>query len=156
MNCTKCGNENREGANFCQACGQPLKPCQGPGYANTGYYYPPYQGYQCTYPPQGPERKDGMVALLLAFLIPGAGHFYVGEAKKGIVIFASFVIIGSLAALAWFAAFWSIGTGSSPILLPLSSALALIVLALIWLYQMYDAYQSAMQYNASLDSKRPY
>ena len=155
MNCTKCGNENRDGANFCQVCGQPLRPYKSPGYASTGFYYPPYQGYQYAYPPQGPERKDAMVALIFAFLIPGAGHFYAADAKKGIVIFAAFVIIGILAALAWSAAFWSIGAGTSPFWMPLWSAIALVVLAIIWLYQMYDAYQAAERYNENLDSKRP-
>lgn len=156
MNCGKCGNDNKEGANFCQACGQPLRPYQAPGYANPGYYYPPYQNYQYTYPPQFPERKDAMVALLLAFLIPGAGHLYAGEMKKGILILASYFIIGSLALFAWFAAIWSFGSGGNPLWPAPMVIIALIILVVIWLYQLYDAYQAAARFNANLNSNRSY
>lgn len=156
MKCARCGNENKEGANFCQACGQPLRPYQGPGYANPGYFYPPYQNYQYAYPPQFPERKDAMVGLLLAFLIPGAGHMYAGEMKKGILILASFFIIGGLAVFAWFIKFWSIGSGGNPLWPTPVIILALVILVLIWLYQLYDAYQAAARFNTNLDSKHPY
>jgi TM2 domain-containing membrane protein YozV len=154
MNCPKCGKENREGANFCQACGQPLQPYQGPGYTGPGYYYPPYQGYPYNYPPQFVAEKDVVVAILLALMLPGAGHMYAGEVKKGILILASFFIIGILAALAWFATYWPPTSSGNPIAGVALIMFAVIISLAIWIYQVYDAYQTAQRYSDSHGVKR--
>ncbi len=156
MNCTKCGNENREGANFCQICGQPMQSYQGPGYTNPGYYYPPYQGYPYNYPPQFVENKDTMVAILLAFILPGAGHMYAGEMKKGILILASLFILAILSALVWLAAVWSTDASGNPFPSALVFIAAIIIAVVIWLYQIYDAYQAALRFNSAHGQKRPY
>ena len=157
MNCGKCGNENKEGANFCQACGQPMRPYQGPGYTNPGYYYPPYQGYPYGFPyPQFPERKDAIVALFLAFLIPGVGHIYAEEVKKGILILASYIGVVFLSTLLWVMVISTFSWDSNPIWVALVAILTIVILFVIWIYQLYDAYQATVRFNANLGKNRPY
>jgi len=154
MNCCRCGYENREGANYCRACGQSLQPYQGPGYTNPGYYYPPYQGYPYNYPQQFEEHKDVVVALLLSFMLPGAGHMYAGEVKKGMIILAIFFILGMVLALAIFATASNAYFSSDPISIAFVVIIGSVVAVVIWLYQMYDAYQAALRFNASHGLKR--
>ena len=160
MYCIKCGKENREGANFCQACGQPFGPNQSPGYSGAGYYYSPYQapypGYQYGSPTQFVEHKDTVVALLLALMLPGAGHMYAGEVKKGIIILAFFFIIGFVSAMAFFGAFWSLGGSGGPVDFVLVVIIILVATAIFWLYQIYDAYQAALRFNTAHGLKRYY
>ncbi len=149
MNCGRCGYENREGARYCQACGAPLQSSQGPGYNNPGYYYAPYQGNPYVGQPQFVEHKDVVVALLLALMVPGVGHMYAGEVKKGVLILATFIIIGTLVLLAGVAAAGSFVSSQNPFPIAVVIVLVVIISLVIWLYQIYDAYQAALRYNAS-------
>jgi len=149
MYCNRCGKENRDGVNFCYACGQPLGQFQNPGFANPGYCNPPYQSYQYGSPAQLVEHKDTVVAFLLALILPGVGHLYAGEVKKGIVILAFFIIVGIAAIVAFVGMFMTFGMGGDT-----SSATGLIIVVLIisvviWLYQVYDAYQAALRFNVA-------
>ncbi len=95
-----------------------------------------------------------VVAFLLALILPGAGHMYAGEVKKGILIMASFFIIGILAGLAWFATFWTLNSGGNPLAGAPVIIIAVIVSLVIWIYQVYDAYLAAQRYNDSHGVKR--
>jgi TM2 domain-containing membrane protein YozV len=154
MNCSGCGYENRVGANYCQACGQPLQAYQGPGYTNPGYYYPPYQGYPYNYPQQFEEHKDVVVALLLSFMLPGAGHMYAGEVKKGLIILATFFILGIVLGLVIFATVSTAFLSSNPFSVAVVVIIGIVIAVVIWLYQMYDAYKTALRFNASHGLKR--
>jgi hypothetical protein len=133
-----------------------MRPYQGPGYTNPGYYYPPYQGYPYSYqyPPQFPERKDTMVALLLAFFLPGAGHMYAEEVKKGILILAFFMAVVFLSILLWVQAISTVISNSDPASASLVAILTIVILLVIWLCQLYDAYQATVRFNANLDKNR--
>jgi hypothetical protein len=154
--CSRCGKENREGANYCLYCGQPLGQFQNPGYANPGYCNPPYQSYQYGSNARFVEHKDTVVALLMALMLPGVGHMYAGEVKKGVFILAFFIIIGIAITGAFVGTFMTFDTGGD-----MSSAAGLILVGLIitvviWLYQVYDAYQAALRFNAAHGLKRFY
>ena len=156
MYCNRCGKENREGANFCQACGQPLGQFQNPGYAGPGYCNPPYQSNQNGSPAKFVEYKENVVALLLALILPGAGHMYAGEMKKGIFFLAFFIIVGIAITVAFFVRLMSFSTGGD-----ISSSLGLIIVtviitAIVWLYQVYDAYQAAVRFNVAHVAQRRY
>ena len=68
---------------FCGSCGavltDPNAPCPRCGSPASGAYSAPYAGAR---PYQG-SRKSPTVAAFLA-LIPGLGHFYLGENLKGV------------------------------------------------------------------------
>ncbi len=96
------------------------------------------------------------MALLLALILPGAGHMYAGEVKKGMIILAFFFIIGFVSALAFFGAFWSMGGSGGPSEFVLVIIITLIVTAIFWLYQIYDAYQAALRFNTAHGLKRYY
>ena len=156
MYCNRCGKENRDEANFCFACGQPLRQSQNPGYAGPGYCNPPYQGYQNGSPAQFVEFKESVVALLLALILPGAGHMYAGEMKKGIFFLAFFIIVGIAITVAFFVRLMSFTTSGD-----ISSSLGLIIVtviitAIVWLYQVYDAYQAAVRFNVAHVAQRRY
>ena len=72
-------------------------------------------------------RNNRFIALVLSILLPGLGHLYVGESKKGLVIFGSSVA---------FALFSFAVSGFNRV----AAALALL---LLWSSAAVDAYQSA-------------
>lgn len=158
MNCLRCGVEVKEGSNFCQNCGQNLRPYQYPGYGNSGYYCPPYQGQPYGYSyPQYAERKDSILALIFALIIPGAGHMYAGEVKKGILILAVFVAIALVSGLVWFSIFWELGSGGSTLLASRPILFVLVIIGVVvWLYQIFDAFQAVDRFNAGQGPKPPY
>ena len=65
------------------------------------------------------QHKSALVALILSFLVPGAGHFYVGRTLLGVVILVcwlvalllSFVVIG----IPFLVGFWLFGMVHSAI-----------------------------------------
>jgi hypothetical protein len=156
MYCNRCGKENREGANFCHACGQPLGQFQNPGYAGPGYGNPPYQSYQYGSPARFVEHKDTVVAILMALMLPGVGHMYAGEVKKGVLILAIFLIIGIGTTVAFFGTFMNFSTGGDTSSIAGLILVVLIVTVVFWLFQVYDAYQAALRFNAAHGLKRYY
>ena len=72
--------------------------------------------------PTGNQEKNPVLALILSLLIVGLGQVYNGQTVKGLIFFIVAVIIG----------FTGIG---------------LIISFLIWLYAMYDAYNTAQRIN---------
>jgi TM2 domain-containing membrane protein YozV len=118
--CKNCGAQIAEDARFCEECGaaqtaapaqaavapSPAAPAAAPGMA-PGMY----------------SRKDGALAAILSFIIPGVGQIYCGRVGRGIAFF-----IGTIC-LVWFL----IGIG-------------------IWIWGIFDANDSAKKYNAYLDA----
>ncbi|WP_456372824.1 hypothetical protein [Methanocaldococcus sp.] len=81
------------------------------------------------------KKKSVGIAVLLSFVIPGAGQMYLGKVGKGIILL---IATGILIAFGLLLSLLVIGI---PLLL-----LGLI----IWIYSIYDAYKSAKDYNAQL------
>ena len=125
-----------------------MRPYQSPGNFGPNYYYPPYQANIFANYSQYVENKDVVVALLLALLLPGAGHMYAGEMKKGVLILAFFIIVGLATFLMWLTTIWSMGT-SGPAPFAIVVIIALVIILIAWLYQVYDACQAAQRYNDS-------
>lgn len=147
MQCSNCGKESAPGAKFCEGCGAALPvangpqgnqqyaqapPQQAPPYGQPQYGQPQYgqpQPYgQPMYVP-APMKNAGLAAVL-AFLLPGLGHIYLGLITKGILyIILTFVL-------------WVVGV--------LTFGIGFIVYVIFWIWQIYDAYKLGNQYNSAL------
>jgi hypothetical protein len=91
-----------------------------------------------------PEKKSPLLALILSFLIPGLGQFYVGKNKNGIVLVIAAVIlwvfiVASSAARS--------DTSSSTNSLACCVCIFFLGYLAVWIYGMFDAYQTAEKTN---------
>lgn len=149
MNCPSCGRESAPGAKFCENCGTPLlgeqnyqasgqqyaqaQPQYGPPpqYGPQPYAQQPY-GQQPYGQPmyQMAQMKNAGIAAVLAFLIAGLGHIYLGLITTGIMYIILMVVL-------WILGIFTFGIG-------------FIIYIVFWLWQIYDAYNKANQYNAAL------
>lgn len=85
----------------------------------------PKCGVRIKAPPASPLRKDAILAGILSFLIIGLGQLYNGEPKKCILFF----IIGIIAYLS------------------ISLWIGYLLLPLFWIYNVFDAYDTAKEMN---------
>lgn len=155
MFCPNCGKSVPEGAKFCENCGSAANSSAGQQSAQAppGYQAPPYPAPPPYYPqppygapvPYLPLKSAG-IAAILAFLIPGLGHIYLGKITEGIV----YLILG--------VAIWSVG-GIVVIIVGIATwglgilvgiAVLTIIYLVFWIWQIYDAYNKANQFNAAL------
>jgi len=150
--CTNCGNRNIEAAQYCTSCGKPLigqsetqsqdagvRPEDGgqlheqPSHAQYSPTTPPVynQGYyqQAYYGP--PPRKDPVLAAVLAVIIIGLGHIYVGDIGLGVGLLVAAIVLTFISLFICF---------------------GVIVLFAVWLFQIYDAYNKAQQYNQRMEN----
>jgi TM2 domain-containing membrane protein YozV len=80
------------------------------------------------------KNKEPILSLILSFFIVGLGHLYNGQTEKGIILLiAGFVF-----------------AGLSLFLVGIPFFLA------VWLYGMYDAYQSAVKINRGEEVKKSF
>lgn len=77
------------------------------------------------------EMKSSGIAVILSFFITGLGQIYNGQIGKGIL----FIIIGFILALSF------------------SILIGFLLFPLFWIYNMYDAYETAERINLELTSK---
>jgi TM2 domain-containing membrane protein YozV len=70
----------------------------------------------------GYQQKNPVLALILSLIIVGVGQVYNGQIVKGIIFFLVAVILGL-------------------------TGIGLIISFIIWLYAMYDAYNTAQRIN---------
>ncbi len=80
------------------------------------------------------KEKEPILSLILSFFIVGLGHLYNGQTEKGIIL----VILGLVFA------------GLSIFLIGIPFFLV------VWLYGMYDAYQSAVKINHGEEVKKSF
>lgn len=130
--CNNCGAQLTEGGRFCEECGstQAAAPVQTapqmtPAQAPTAYpstAYPP--AAVPVHPPGAYGRKDGVVAAILSFIIPGVGQMYCGRVGRGIAIFFG-VICGFI---------------------------FIIPGIIVWIWGIFDANDSVKKYNAYLEA----
>lgn len=133
MFCPSCGAPVEEHANFCPSCGADL--ILNAAVAGTGAQAHPAMARAAPAQDDAPfvdARKSPWAALLLSVLIPGLGHFYVGKSQRGLLILLVSIM--------------SLGTGLFAIPMVLSVAI------LIWAVALVDAYGSAKEYNAFVES----
>jgi len=121
MYCQKCGKETDSNAAFCSSCGASTDGSGGNSHAPPSYG--PNTGNQNMYAPQ----KSTGVGILLAFLIPGAGHLYAGKITEGIIILILFFVLFSVG---WIFLFFT-----------------WIVALVVWIWNIYDANKKIKEYN---------
>ncbi len=128
VTCPNCGKDLPNEARFCDACGSNL--AGGPKQNQPSYPpQPPYYGnpYYISLP-----VKSDAVAIILAFLLPGLGHIYIGRVSEGILYMVlSFII--TIAALIFF---WLI--------------IPLVIPFIFWIWQIIDVNNKTNQYNSIL------
>ena len=141
--CPECGQEIEEGMKFCRNCGSKINQEQGEAKktkfcSNCGFEmdintkFCPECGMSTTGQPRpggnqtvvNPE-KSPILALILSFLIIGLGQVYLGLTKKGLILFVLAIVSGILMLV--FVGF--------------------VLWLLVWLYAMYDGYNSATKMN---------
>lgn len=143
MFCPKCGKDASVDAKFCENCGTAMNsvPSAQPAYQaeyyapQSGPQYPPNGGYGPQPAGYGPQpmygavpMKSSGVAAILAILIPGLGHIYVGKITDGIIYLILAIVLGFLLFL----------------------IVPIILLLVLWIWQIYDAYNKANEYNAAV------
>ncbi|MHA2365990.1 MAG: hypothetical protein ACXAC7_18675 [Candidatus Hodarchaeales archaeon] len=138
--CNNCGTEVGD-SQYCPSCGTPqgkTEPIQPQGQPPVQQVQPSVQqsvpniiitqqaqqagpGARPGFPPGPYGRKDGTMAALLSFFIPGVGQMYVGQVGRGIAIFFAFICL-----------------------------ICFLVGIIIWIWGIFDASQQAKLYNAHL------
>lgn len=147
-NCKNCGSELVEGARFCKNCGSEIIPeeetadaktrfCSNCGFEmNNNVKFCPECGTPISGVPQTNNaqtvrysNKSPALAAILSFLIIGLGQVYLGLTKKGIILFVLAIISGILTLF----------------------VIGFILWLLVWVYAIYDGYNSANKINAGID-----
>lgn len=157
--CPRCGEPIREWSKYCSRCGWKLAPSgdTGPTYHEAQYPRPDYQGsyHPLPYYRSWVKEKDPSTVLLLALILGiigfmGIGHLYIGKIARGVVllIFGLIVVPMFAASLMYFIVS---GMGYYPnetVIIPFIILIIVWLVILIW--QTYDAYELAKQYNSVL------
>ncbi|WP_424359617.1 hypothetical protein [Methanocella sp. MCL-LM] len=104
-----------------------------------------------TPPPAGtaakPAQKESLIAAILSLIVPGLGQVYNGHIKKGIVL--AVIFYGMLVAILAGIVVLTISTALGAI----CCAPALLFPALVLLYAVYDAYESAEKINRGVETR---
>ena len=100
------------------------------------------------------DRKGLRLTTILAFLIMGVGHIYVGETKRGIILLVIGMVLGTLSSgLAAIGELmeeeYLIGSGAY-FLLGIAAALGLALIVL-WIWQIFNARTACRKYNSQLE-----
>ncbi len=150
MFCSNCGTSLSDNVEFCSNCGFNIKTGQAPQARSQTLFTPP-QPYGQPY--LGAPLKSEVLSLILAFLIPGAGHLYVGRLTRGLVVLVVYYGISAIMIMTMFAAIPGLFTGDVMMdgSLEVSVLIAFIILSMIalviWIVQLIDAYNLTKQYN---------
>jgi TM2 domain-containing membrane protein YozV len=153
MYCPRCGSQIPDGSKFCPSCGNNLEGTPPPVYPGVPSYGQPV-------PQPNPaayyQRKSEGIALILAILLPGVGHIYAGKVTKGIILLVAFYGLAAVIGLAWALSFgWGYYDMMNtnfvwPSGLLVFTVIASLVMAILWIYQIVDAYTTTNKYNAEL------
>jgi TM2 domain-containing membrane protein YozV len=110
-----------------------------------------------TYPPQyypTRQEKEPFLALLLSFLLAGLGQIYVGKVMRGIFIILGFAAFSVGSILLFYGLNWVIMDSSGPFgrmgAFFLIYIIAGIVMFIVWIWQLVDAYNLAERYNEQM------
>lgn len=145
--CKNCGLEIEDDDKFCKNCGSEIiddnseESNQTKFCANCGFEmdksnkFCPSCGKPTTPNAQNNSsnvvvktEKSPILAAILSFLIVGVGQIYLGLTKKGIILFFAAMVSGVLTLL----------------------LIGWILWLIVWLYSIYDAYNSANKINAGI------
>jgi len=134
--CSRCGNLTKEGAQFCDRCGTPLAG----GFQSYG------QGNQQTVSyTYRKDEKEAILAVVLSVLIPGLGQIYCGRIGRGIGIM---VLMGLLSVVSIVPLFFMMDPWEVDIAGMFTAIVMVsIVSFIIYIWQIYDAYRCADDFN---------
>lgn len=145
--CPSCGIEVDEGMKFCKNCGAEINPehdevnqtkfcpncgremlndvkfCPECGFSTNG------QLNSINSPAVINSNKSPTLAAILSFFIIGLGQVYLGLTKKGIILFVLAIVSGMLMLV----------------------YIGFILWLLVWIYAIYDGYNSANKINQGVD-----
>jgi len=145
--CSKCGNQMREGSQFCDRCGTSLQP-GGPG----PYQQPVYPNqYSATFT-MPRDEKEPIIAVILSIFLPGVGQMYVGKLLRGILILLFLPIFSVLAFLPALA----ITNEESFYGYLWWTVIATIIIIIAYVWQIVDAYKLAEDHNRQNAPPRRY
>lgn len=140
VTCQNCGSEVNDEAKFCKNCGSEIvieketeeknefKFCSNCGFKmDKNIKFCPECGTSTTGVPQtsnsavSSSDKNSVLAAILSFLIIGLGQIYLGLTKRGLILLVAAIVAGilTLVVVGW------------------------ILWFVIWIYAIYDAYNSA-------------
>jgi TM2 domain-containing membrane protein YozV len=134
--CSRCGSQAKEGAQFCDRCGAPLSV----GFQSYS------QGNQTTMSyTYRKDEKEAILAVILSVIIPGVGQIYCGKIGRGIGIL---VLLGLLSVVSIVPLFFIM----NPVDFNFAGFFAFNVVVgilafIIYIWQIYDAYRCADDYN---------
>lgn len=134
--CSRCGSQAKEGAQFCDRCGAPLSL----GFQSYS------QGNQTTMSyTYRKDEKEAILAVILSVIIPGVGQIYCGKIGRGIGIL---VLLGLLSVVSIVPLFFIM----NPVDFNFAGFFAFNVVVgilafIIYIWQIYDAYRCADDYN---------
>ncbi|MDF2927400.1 MAG: hypothetical protein K0R57_6314 [Paenibacillaceae bacterium] len=112
-------------------------PLQNPGGPSPYPPFPPYMGPYSEMP-----RKRKFVAGLLAFFLPGTGHFYLGLMQKGLFMMLLFIL--NITAIVYTT---NMNTMRDNSFIPFVVLLSCLI-PVIYFYNLFDTLQSTDQVNA--------
>ena len=134
--CSRCGSQAKEGTQFCDRCGAPLSL----GFQSYS------QGNQTTMSyTYRKDEKEAILAVILSVIIPGVGQIYCGKIGRGIGIL---VLLGLLSVVSIVPLFFIM----NPVDFNFAGFFAFNVVVgilafIIYIWQIYDAYRCADDYN---------
>lgn len=133
--CPECGKQLEENSDFCSNCGTKINPEAESAYEqqqtqNNGNNSQQSTQSYTTYeqPNIVRNQKNAGLAAVLSFLIIGLGQIYNGEIAKGLILLVVSYLCIALAFL----------------------IIPLIVGIVLWIYAIYDAYDTAKKINEGL------
>jgi len=135
MYCAKCGNQMDDDQQFCDKCG-----AKAGGQVNSTVQI---------------RDKSAGIAVVLSFFFTGLGQIYVGKIVRGLCFILLSYSISGVAIFAMFAMMDSFET-MGPFWVVL--ILFVVVSLVIWIWNMFDAYKLANEFNDYLlkNGKRPW
>lgn len=134
--CSRCGSQAKEGAQFCDRCGAPL----GGGFQSYS------QGNQSTVSyTYRKNEKEPILAVVLSLIIPGLGQIYCGKIGRGIGIL---VLLGLLSGVSLVPMIFIMNPMSFNFAGYFAFTVVISILSIIiYIWQIYDAYRCAEDYN---------
>lgn len=124
--CPKCGQPVQDGDKFCEYCGAGISPA-GVFSVPPPPPPPPFTSQQVDRA-EVLKEKSPFLAVFASFLFAGLGQVYNGQLGKGILFFFG-VLFGSLSGVLFDPSLITIGI-------------------LVWIYGLFDAYQTAKKMNS--------
>jgi TM2 domain-containing membrane protein YozV len=153
MYCQTCGTELPDDATFCTNCGAKVG-ATGPTPVSPP---PPYYGQPYGAPYSQVPLKSEIIAIILGFFFPGAGHLYIGKIVRGIIYLVTYFGLNIIS----FALIWDEVTRlmetTDPTAIPdltggswaLVSIIGLVTFV-IWIVNLIDVYLLTKKYNDEL------